>query len=156
MTTPVAGPDALGGVADAVDAAILGYGLIGPALRDPAQSQAARDDEQAHRNARDQLLALLSALGLGYVLSDPGAALPRRVADDLSARQLAAQLEDAAAASWRALLAAAMTGAVDPGAAAGAAALALGSLTACAARAYHWRAVDTPADATRPFPGLAP
>lgn len=155
MSAPGPGSDALGGVADAVDAAILGYGLLGPALRDPAQSQAARDDEGAQRGARDQLLSLLAALGLDYVLSDPGAELPRRVADDLTARQLAAQLEDAAAASWRALLAAAMTGAVDPGAGAGAAALALESLTACALRAYRWRAIDTSSDPTRPFPGVA-
>lgn len=142
------------GVADAIDSAILGYGLLGPALRDPAQSQAARDGEQAQRAARDRLLSLLAALRLPYALTDPGAALPGRIADDRSARQLAAQLEDAAAAGWRALLAAAMTGAVDPGAGAGAGSLALESLTASALRAYRWRVIDAPADPTAPFPGL--
>ena len=149
-----AGTDALGAVADAVNTAILGYGLIGPALRDPAQSQAARDGELAQRAARDQLLALLAALGLGYTLRDPGAELPGGIADDLTARRLAAQLEDAAAASWRALLAGAMTGAIDPGGSAGAAGLALQSLTTCALRAYRWRAIDAPGAATEPFPGL--
>lgn len=155
MSAPVSGQNPLDGVADAVDAAILAYGLLGPALRDPAQSQAARDDEQAHRDVRDQLLTLLAALGHGYVLRDPGAALPSRVADDRAARHVAAQVEDAAAMSWRALLSAAITGAADPGATAGAAALALQALTACALRAYRWSAIDSPAGSTRPFPGLS-
>ena len=154
MSAPAGQAAELGAVADALDTAILGYGLLGPALVDPGQSQAARDDEQAHRASRAALLLLLTALGLGYALTDPGAGLPARVADDRAARQLAAQLEDAAAASWRALLAAAMSGSVDPGAGAGAGALALESLASCALRAYRWRVIDAPSDATAPFPGL--
>ena len=151
MSAPL---DAVSAAANATDTAILGYGLLGPALGDPAQAEAARADELAHRDARERLLTLLAALGLSYALADPGAGLPARVADDLSARRLAAQLEDAAAASWRALLAAAMTGELDPGATAGAGALGLDALTGCALRAARWRALDA-APAGSPFPGIA-
>lgn len=163
MTTPpptagvpdaLAGARALGAAVDATDAAVMGYGLVGSHLVDGQQRAQARADEKGHRELRDRLLAVLDVLGLAYAPSGPGAALPTRIADDLSARRLATQLEDAAAASWRALLAASLRAEADPQGTAGAARLALDALAGCAQRSYRWRAIDTPENATSPFPGI--
>lgn len=161
MTTPASPAPSAGApptVADALNAAAAtcalaaaGYQLLGPRLADPALADQARADEQAQRDARTAALQRMAALAVTATGAGAELALPARVADDQSARQLATQLEDAAAASWRVLLSAALDPAAsDPQPTR---MLALAQLQGAAVRAGRWR-IAAGAAASDPFPGL--
>ena len=129
--------------------AVFGYGLLGPRLRG-AQHMLAVSCAAAHEALRDATEASMAGSGLQPV--SPRADYPPLypVSDAGQARALAARLEDDCAAAWRYLYAqAARAGATAR------AAQAQVALTASAVRATLWRLLVSPADATRPFPGVA-
>lgn len=128
--------------------ACFGYGLLGVRLAG-AQQRLAVSCSDAHEALRDATERAMSQAGVQPVppQADYPALYP--VADATAARALAVRLEDACAAAWRYLYAqAAATRATArlPEA--------QGGLTGSAVRAVHWRALTSPADASRPFPGL--
>lgn len=128
--------------------AAFGYGLLGPRVRGAERSLAV-SCEAAHEALRDATEASMTGSGLRPVppRADYPALYP--VHDAAQARTLAVRLEDDCAAAWRYLFAqAALAGAAARIAEAQAA------LTASAVRATQWRALISPADATRPFPGV--
>ena len=129
--------------------AVFGYGLLGPRLTGPDRSFAA-SCANAHVQLRNATSAALVSAGLTPVapLADYPALYP--VPNAGAARRLAVRLEERSAAAWRYLYAqAAFAGATARIAQAQAA------LTASAVRATQWRVLINPADATRPFPGIA-
>jgi hypothetical protein len=124
-------------------AAIFAYGVIGARL-DQARSVEARAAEAAHRNRRDTLLLRLAGAGATPPPAQPAYALPFPVPDQRSALRLAVQVEERAAALWRAALR--ETTGPDRR-------LALDALTDCAVRATRWRRAAGVKPATVPFPG---
>ncbi|MFV2085065.1 ferritin-like domain-containing protein [Micromonospora sp. LOL_021] len=81
-------------------AAIFAYGVLGVHLDGDAAARA-RDAEAAHRNRRDQLILRVGAAAPPV---DPAYQLPFPVTDATSALRLAAEVEERAAAVWRAVL----------------------------------------------------
>lgn len=110
-------------------AAIFGYGVIGAHLGGTALTQA-RQAEAAHRDRRDALLEALSAAGVTPPAAAPLYTLPFPVTDQASAIRLAQQIEDRAAALWRAVL---------PPGSADQRRTALDALTDAALRGARWR-----------------
>jgi len=98
-----AATDALGAGLAAEHAAIFGYGVLGAHLTGAALAQA-QQVEAAHRTRRDSLLVRLAATGVTPPAPQPAYALPFPVVDAASAQRLAVQLEERAAAIWRAAL----------------------------------------------------
>jgi hypothetical protein len=124
-------------------AAIYGYGILGAHLSG-APLTLARQAEAAHRNRRDSLLEMISAAGGTPPAADPAYALPFPVIDAASALRLALQIEERAAAIWRAALPA-TTGAQRRSG--------LDALTDAAVRAARWRRAAGQQPGTVALPG---
>jgi Domain of unknown function (DUF4439) len=126
-------------------AAVWGYGVVGPAL--PAERRAqASAAENAHRDARDRLVALLSERGAEPAGPEAAYELPFPVLSAADAATLAVTLEDGVAAAYARVLAdAAETGTRE---------LAVGALGATEVRAVAWRGRAGQTPVTEPFPGL--
>ncbi|MGY1917224.1 ferritin-like domain-containing protein [Blastococcus sp. SYSU DS0973] len=126
-------------------AAVWGYGVVGAAL--PAgQRAAAVAAENAHRDVRDQLIALLGQRGAEPAQPEAGYALPFPVLSAVDAAALAAVLEDGVAAAWVRVLHRAVERPTR--------ALAMDVLGAAEVRAVGWRAAAGLPQVTRAFPGL--
>ncbi|RBY79693.1 ferritin-like domain-containing protein [Blastococcus sp. TF02A-26] len=142
---PAAEEAALGRVLEAEHAAVWGYGVVGAALapggRDPAVLA-----ENAHRDVRDRLAALLDERGVDAAPSAAAYELPFPVLSAVDAAALAAALEAGVSGAWVALL----DDAVD----ADTRALAVRELGAAEVRAVGWRTAAGQTPTTTPFPGL--
>ena len=136
---------ALSNALAAEHAAVWGYGVVGGALRGSAQQQAT-DAETAHRDARDQVAALLAGRKADVVDAEGAYALPFPVLSEVDAAALAAVLEDGVAAAWVRVL--------DQSAERSTRELAVGVLGATEVRAVAWRIAAGKTPVTTPFPGL--
>jgi hypothetical protein len=126
-------------------AAVWGYGVVGAAL--PPEGRApAGAGEQAHRDARDRLAALLDERDADPVPAEAGYALPFPVLSAVDAAALAVVLEEGVSASWAALLDAAAQAAVRR--------LAVDALGDAEVRAVAWRAAAGRSPVTVALPGL--
>jgi hypothetical protein len=125
--------------------AIWGYGVVGAAL--PPESQAlAVASEVAHRDARDRVIALLTARGTDPVGAEGGYSLPFPVLSPTDAAALAVVLEDGVATAWVRVL--------DQAAERSTRELAVGLLSATEVRAVGWRSAAGQTPVTSAFPGL--
>ena len=137
--------EALNEALAAEHAAVWGYGVVGTAL--PAERRPlATAAENAHRDARDGLVALLSEQGARPVGPEGGYELPFPVLSEADAATLAVTLEDGVAAAYVRLLAAAAAPATRE--------LAVGALGGTEVRAVGWRTRAGSKPVTAPFPGL--
>ena len=136
---------ALGEALAAEHAAVWGYGVVGAALGEGANSTAAAA-ETAHRDARDRLTALLVERGTEPVGAKGGYTLPFPVLSQVDAAALAVVLEDGVAAAWVRVL--------DQAAQREVRELAVGWLIAAETRAVAWRGAAGTATVTTAFPGL--
>ncbi len=138
--------DALRATLAAEHAAVWGYGVVGAAL--PPEGRApAGAGEQAHRDARDRLAALLDERDADPVPAEAGYTLPFPVLSAVDAAALAVVLEEGVSASWAALLDAAGRSAVRR--------LAVDALGAAEVRAVAWRVAAGRSPVTVALPGLA-
>ena len=146
-TAPSAGDEAsaLNAALAAEHAAIWGYGVVGPALPADRRAQASAA-ENAHRDARDRLVALLSERDADPVGPEGGYELPFPVLSEADAATLAVTLEDGVAAAYVRVLADAAEAATRE--------LAVSVLGATEVRAVTWRARAGQTPVTNPFPGL--
>jgi hypothetical protein len=135
--------EALGGALAAEHAAIFAYGPIGIRLSGAAAADA-RAAEAAHRTRRDNLQMRLVASGATPAPGEASYTLPYPVIDKASALQLATEIEERAAAVWRAAL---------PHTTDADRVMAVAALTDCAVRATRWRRTAGVSPATVPFPG---
>jgi hypothetical protein len=142
---PGAEDRALGRVLEAEHAAVWGYGVVGAALP-PQDRGAAAGTENAHRDVRDRLAALLDERGLDAAPAQAGYELPFPVLSPVDAAALAATLEAGVSAAWVALLDDAVDSAVRS--------LAVRELGAAEVRAVGWRTSAGQTPTTTPFPGL--
>ncbi len=136
---------ALGEALAAAQGAVWGYGVVGAALGEGANSTAAAA-ETAHRNARDRVTALLVERGTEPVGARGGYALPFPVLSQIDAAALAVVLEDGVAAAWVRVL--------DQAAERATRELAVVALGDAEVRAVGWRAAAGQTTVTRAFPGL--
>jgi uncharacterized protein DUF4439 len=125
-------------------AAIFGYAVAGAHLAG-AELAAAREADVAHRDRRDALAAAVRSRGADPVTAQPAYQVPVPVTGRVQAVTLAATVEEATAAAWRYLVAAAD--------AADLRGTAVAALTDAAVRATRWRRYYDPAHAAVPFPG---
>lgn len=137
--------EALNAALAAEHAAVWGYGVVGTALPVERRELAA-SAENAHRDARDGLVALLSEQGAEPVGPEGAYELPFPVLSEADAAALAVTLEDGVAAAWVRVLDAATGPATRR--------LAVGALGATEVRAVGWRARAGQTPVTNPFPGL--
>ncbi len=140
-----AGPDpaaisALQVALSAEHAAAYGYGVAGAHMSGRRQ-QDALADWNAHRARRDQLAAMLTALGAAPVAAAAAYQLPFPVTSARTAAALAAALEDGVTRAYLGVVALP---------AAGLRTFAALAMQDCAVRAAQWRG------ATVAFPGLPP
>src|SRR5215218_7648902 len=126
-------------------AAVWGYGVVGAALSEDAQSSAAVS-EAAHRDVRDRVVALLHERDADVVDAKGAYALPFPVLSEVDAAALAVVLENGVEAAWVRVL--------DQAAERSTRELAVGALGATEVRAVGWRAAAGQTPVTRPFPGL--
>jgi hypothetical protein len=136
---------ALSAALAAEHAAVWGYGVVGAALGGDAQGSAA-DSEAAHRDVRDQVIALLDGRKADVVGAQGAYALPFPVLSAVDAAALAAALEDGVAAAWVRVL--------DQAAERTTRELAVGVLSAAEVRAVGWRVAAGKTPVTRALPGL--
>jgi hypothetical protein len=136
---------ALGEALAAEHAAVWGYGVVGAALGAAAQASAAAS-EAAHRDVRDQVVALLAGRDADVVDAKGAYALPFPVLSEVDAAALAAVLEDGVAAAWVRVL--------DQAAERSTRELAVGVLSAAEVRAVGWRVAAGQTPVTRALPGL--
>ncbi|MGY1746596.1 DUF4439 domain-containing protein [Blastococcus sp. SYSU D00695] len=139
--------DALRAVVAAEHAAVWGYGVVGAALP-VADRGAATEDENAHRDVRDRLAALLDERGRDAVPAQAAYELPFPVLSAVDAAALGAALEAGVGAAWVALL--------DHAAQAEVRTLAVQQLGAAEVRAVRWRTAAGSSPVTSAFPGLPP
>jgi len=125
--------------------AVWGYGVVGAALGADAQPLAATA-EAAHRDVRDQVIALLAGREADVVDAQGAYALPFPVLSAADAAALAVVLEDGVASAW--------VRALDQSAERSTRELAVGVLGATEVRAVSWRVAAGQTPVTRPFPGL--
>ncbi len=129
----------------AAHTAVWGYGVVGAAL--PAGGRGAVvTAEQAHRDLRDQLSALLTARGAEPVAAEAGYELPFPVLAPVDAAALAVTLEEGSARAW--------TWVLDQATERSTRELAVAALTGAELRAVGWRAAAGRTPVTSPFPGL--
>ncbi|MCW2741549.1 MAG: uncharacterized protein JWR45_1971 [Blastococcus sp.] len=126
-------------------AAVWGYGVVGAALGVAAQASAATS-EAAHRDVRDQVVALLAGRKADVVDAKGAYALPFPVLSEVDGAALAAVLEDGVAAVWVRVL--------DQAAERSTRELAVGVLSAAEVRAVSWRIAAGQTPVTRALPGL--
>ncbi len=136
---------ALREVLAAEHAAVWGYGAVGAALPLDAREPVVAGDV-AHRDVRDQLVALLDARGADPVPHEAGYTLPFPVLSAVDAAALAVVLEEGVSAAWVRLLDQATEPSVRE--------LAVEELGAAEVRAVGWRAAAGRTPVTRAFPGL--
>jgi hypothetical protein len=136
---------ALGEALAAAHAAVWGYGVVGAALGEGANSTAATA-ETAHRDVRDRVTALLVERRTEAVGAEGGYALPFPVLSAVDAAKLAVVLEDGVAAAWVRVL--------DQAAERTTRELAVGALGDAEVRAVSWRASAGQMTVTSAFPGL--
>jgi hypothetical protein len=137
--------EALNAALAAEHAAVWGYGVVGAALPADKRDRAAAA-ENAHRDARDALVALLSEAGTAPVGPEGAYELPFPVLSAADAAALAVTLEDGVAAAYVRVLADA--------AESGTRQLAVESLGTTEVRAVVWRGRAKQKPVTNPFPGL--
>jgi hypothetical protein len=125
--------------------AVWGYGVVGAALGLSAQ-QPAVDAQEAHRDVRDRLVALLEQRKADPVPAKAGYTLPFPVLSAVDAAKLAVVLEDGVASAWVHVLGAAADHDVRS--------LAVDTLSATEVRAVAWRTVAGQTPVTSAFPGL--
>jgi hypothetical protein len=125
--------------------AVWGYGVVGAALGAAGRVGAAAA-ENAHRDVRDQLTALLDERKADPVPAKAGYELPFPVLSAVDAAKLAVVLEDGAATAWVWVL--------DQAAAKAARQFAVDVLGAAEVRAVAWRGLAGQTPVTTPFPGL--
>lgn len=137
-------PPELAAALAAEEAAVFAYAPIGVRLTGNALVTAAREAEAAHRDLRDALLARAAELGAAASPPPAGYALPYPLTDQATALRLAIEIEQRAAAIWRAAL---------PPTTGSDRVLALNALTDSALRATRWRVAAGVTPVTVPFPG---
>lgn len=137
--------EALGLALGAEHVAVWGYGVVGAAL-EPGARGAASSAETAHRDVRDDVVALLSDRSVSPTPAEGAYVLPFPVLSPVDAATLAVVLEDGVAAAWVRVL--------DQAAGRGTRELALGALTGAEVRAVGWRAAAGEVQVTRALPGL--
>jgi hypothetical protein len=125
--------------------AVWGYGVVGAALDPTAQGTAAAA-ETAHRDLRDQVVALLTGRGADPTRAEGAYALPFPVLSAVDAAALAVELEDGAAAAWVRVLDQAVEGSTRE--------LAVAALGDAEVRAVSWRVAAGRTPVTTAFPGL--
>ena len=135
---------ALGEALAAEHAAVWGYGVVGAALGPEAQASAAAS-ESAHRDVRDQVVALLDARDADLVDAKGAYALPFPVLSEVDAAALAVVLEDGVAAAWVRVL--------DQAAERSTRELAVGVLGNAEVRAVSWRIAAGQTPVTKALPG---
>ena len=122
---------ALNAALAAEHAAVWGYGVVGAALplagRAPAYAA-----EQAHRDLRDRLTALLTSRRVDPVAAEAAYALPFPVLSAVDAATLAVTLEDGTSRAW--------TWVLDQATERSTRELAVTALTGAEQRAVGWRA----------------
>ncbi|RBY87049.1 DUF4439 domain-containing protein [Blastococcus sp. TBT05-19] len=137
--------DALADALAAEHAAVWGYGVVGAAL--PAgQRQPVVAAENAHRDVRDRLTALLAERGEDPAGPEGGYALPFPVLSAVDAANLAVTVEDGVVAAWVRVLGRAGERATRE--------LAMGALGGAEVRAVSWRAAAGKTTTTSALPGL--
>jgi hypothetical protein len=125
-------------------AAVWGYGVVGAALGAGASPAAA--SEEAHRDVRDRVTALLVERETEPVSAKGGYALPFPVLSEVDAAALAVVLEDGAAAAWVRVL--------DQAAERSTREFAVAALGDAEVRAVGWRTAAGQTPVTTAFPGL--
>jgi uncharacterized protein DUF4439 len=128
----------------AAHTAVWGYGVVGAAT--PADGRApVVDAEEAHRDLRDTVAALLTSRRVEPVPAEAGYALPVPVRTPADAAGLAVTLEDGTSQAW--------TWVLDQATERSTRELAVAVLSAAELRAVGWR-VTAGRPATTAFPGL--
>jgi hypothetical protein len=125
-------------------AAIWCYALA-VAFLTGADAARAWEDEDAHRELRNQVEETLTQLGAPAVSAQPAYATPRPVTDPASAAQLAAVAETDALAAWRSVLERTRDRALRQAA--------LDTLSAGTLRCARWRASIGESPTIPVFPG---
>ncbi|WP_255620990.1 ferritin-like domain-containing protein [Pseudonocardia sp. DSM 110487] len=125
-------------------AAIWSYALA-VAFLSGADAARAREDEEAHRELRNQVEETLTQLGAPAVSAQPAYSTPRPVTDPASAAQLAAVAETDALAAWRSVLERSRDRALRQAA--------LDTLSAGTLRCARWRAAIGESPTIPVFPG---
>jgi hypothetical protein len=129
----------------AAHTAVWGYGVVGAALPVEARTPVA-GAEEAHRDLRDELAALLTARRVAPVAAEAAYALPFPVLSATDAAVLALTLEEGASAAW--------TWVLDQATERSTRELAVTALSAAELRAVGWRAEAGRTPVTTAFPGL--
>jgi Domain of unknown function (DUF4439) len=137
--------EALNAALAAEHAAVWGYGVVGAALPRDKQDLAAAS-ENAHRDARDRLVALLTERDTEPVGEEGAYELPFPVLSEVDAAALAVTLEDGVSAAYVRLLGDAAEPATRE--------LAVDALATTEVRAVAWRTRAKQTPVTNPFPGL--
>jgi hypothetical protein len=125
-------------------AAVWGYGVVGAALGSDAAPAAAA--EQAHRDLRDRVTALLGDREADAVGAKGGYALPFPVLSEVDAAALGVVLENGVAAAWVRVL--------DQATERSTRELAVTALGDAEVRAVGWRVAAGQTPVTTAFPGL--
>ena len=125
--------------------AVWGYGVVGAAAG-PDGRAGVSAAENAHREIRDRLTALLEERKADPVPPQAAYELPFPVLSPVDAAKLAVVLEDGVAAAWVRVL--------DQAAEDAARQLAVETLGATEVRAVAWRGAAGETPVTTPFPGL--
>jgi hypothetical protein len=126
-------------------AAVWGYGVVGAALGADGRAPAATA-ENAHRDVRDQVEALLGDREVEPAGAQGGYALPFPVLSAVDAAALAVVLEDGIAAAWVRVL--------DQAAERSTREIAVAVLSATEVRAVAWRGAAKQNPVTKALPGL--
>jgi hypothetical protein len=125
-------------------AAIWCYALA-VAFLSGADATRAREDENAHRELRNQVEETLTQLGAPPVSAQPAYATPRPVTDSASAARLVIVAETDALAAWRSVLERSRDRALRQAA--------LDTLSATTLRCARWRAAVGETPTIPVFPG---
>jgi hypothetical protein len=145
-SSPTAAEDAaLQDALAAAHTAIWGYGVVGAATPVDARRPVVAA-EQAHRDLRDQLAALLASRRVDPVSAEAAYDLPFPVLSAVDAAALAVTLEDGTARAW--------TWVLDQAVERSTRELGVAALTAAELRAVAWRARAGTTPVTSAFPGL--
>ena len=129
----------------AAHTAVWGYGVVGAALPVDARTPVVAA-EQAHRDLRDQLAALLASRQVEPVAAQAAYTLPFPVLSAVDAAALAVTLEEGTAQAW--------TWVLDRAIERGTRELGVAALSAAELRAVGWRTAAHRAPVTSAFPGL--
>jgi Domain of unknown function (DUF4439) len=124
---------------------VWGYGVVGAALPADAREPVAAGEE-AHRDLRDQVAALLTSRGVDPVAAEAAYTLPFPVRSAADAASLAVTLEEGTSQAW--------TWVLDQATERSTRELGVAALTAAELRAVPWRAAAGKTPVTTAFPGL--